>query len=67
MARAEQGLFTSSLPELYERVLVEPLFRPFAQEMLDRVALAPTERLLDVACGPATVGSTWLRAAPSAP
>jgi ubiquinone/menaquinone biosynthesis C-methylase UbiE len=51
MATAEQSLFTSSLPELYERFLVEPLFRPFAQELLDRTALAPNERLLDLACG----------------
>src|SRR5262245_6366072 len=51
MATAEQGLFTASLPELYERFLVEPLFRPFAEELLDRTALAPTARLLDVACG----------------
>src|SRR5262245_26258918 len=51
MATVEQGLFTSSLPELYERFLVEPLFRPFAQELLDRIALAPNDRLLDLACG----------------
>jgi ubiquinone/menaquinone biosynthesis C-methylase UbiE len=51
MATAEPGLFTSSLPELYERFLVEPLFRPFAQELLDRTAFAPTDRLLDVARG----------------
>jgi SAM-dependent methyltransferase len=48
---AEQGLFTASLPELYERFLVEPLFRPFVQALLDRIAPAPTDRLLDVACG----------------
>jgi hypothetical protein len=51
MATAEQGVLTSSLPELYERLLVEPLFRPFAQELLDRTALSANERLLDVACG----------------
>src|SRR5262245_18590962 len=51
MATAEQRLSTSSLPELYERFLVEPVFRPFAQELLDRTALAAAERLLDVACG----------------
>lgn len=51
MATAEQGLFTSSPPERYERFLVEPLFRPFAQELLERTSLAPTARLLDVACG----------------
>jgi ubiquinone/menaquinone biosynthesis C-methylase UbiE len=51
MTTAQQGLFTSSLPELYERFLVQPLFRPFAQEILDRTAVRPTDRLLDVACG----------------
>jgi ubiquinone/menaquinone biosynthesis C-methylase UbiE len=48
---ASQGLFTSSLPELYERFLVEPLFRPFAEELLNRASLRPQDRLLDVACG----------------
>jgi ubiquinone/menaquinone biosynthesis C-methylase UbiE len=51
MATAEQGVLTSSLPELYERLLVEPVFRPFAQELLDRTALSANARLLDVACG----------------
>jgi ubiquinone/menaquinone biosynthesis C-methylase UbiE len=51
MATAEQGVLTSSLPELYERLLVGPLFRPFAQELLDRTALSANARLLDVACG----------------
>jgi ubiquinone/menaquinone biosynthesis C-methylase UbiE len=48
---ATADLFTLSLPELYERFLVEPLFRPFAEELLDRTGLAGAERLLDVACG----------------
>jgi ubiquinone/menaquinone biosynthesis C-methylase UbiE len=48
---ASPGLFTASLPELYERFLVEPLFRPFAQTLLERAALGRSERLLDVACG----------------
>ena len=48
---ASPGLFTAALPELYERFLVEPLFRPFAQTLIDRVALGAGERLLDVACG----------------
>jgi SAM-dependent methyltransferase len=51
MATVGHVLSTLSLPELYERFLVEPLFRPFAQELLDRTGLAPAERLLDVACG----------------
>jgi ubiquinone/menaquinone biosynthesis C-methylase UbiE len=41
----------SSLPEAYERWLVGPLFRPFAEEILDGLALSPGNRLLDIACG----------------
>jgi ubiquinone/menaquinone biosynthesis C-methylase UbiE len=51
MATPSQGLFTASLPELYERFLVEPLFRPFGEALLDRAALTDSDRLLDVACG----------------
>ena len=51
MAASSQGIFAGSLPEIYERVLVGPLFRPFAQEVLGRVAVAQNDRLLDVACG----------------
>jgi ubiquinone/menaquinone biosynthesis C-methylase UbiE len=46
-----QNPFTSSLPELYERFLVGPLFRVFAEELLDRVGLGEDHRILDVACG----------------
>lgn len=38
-------------PEVYERALVGPLFTPWARTLLARVPLAPTTRLLDVACG----------------
>jgi len=40
-----------SLPEAYERFLVEPLFRPFAEELLNRLNPGPHDSLLDVACG----------------
>jgi trans-aconitate methyltransferase len=43
--------FTGSLPEMYERFLVAPVFRPFAQALLDRVGVTDDDRLLDVACG----------------
>jgi ubiquinone/menaquinone biosynthesis C-methylase UbiE len=36
---------------MYERSLVEPLFRPWAELLLDRAAIAPEMRVLDVACG----------------
>ena len=40
-----------SFPRLYERCLVEPLFQPWAQLLLERADLAPTQRVIDVACG----------------
>jgi SAM-dependent methyltransferase len=41
----------ASFPEMYERWLVGPLFRPFAEDLLARVEPAPGDRVLDVACG----------------
>ena len=40
-----------SFPEMYEQALVGPLFRPWAEDVLEEVGLSPGERLLDVACG----------------
>ncbi|HTS89867.1 MAG TPA: methyltransferase domain-containing protein [Gemmatimonadales bacterium] len=40
-----------SFPELYEQVLVGPLFGPWADPLLDEAGLAPSDRVLDVACG----------------
>jgi len=51
MATPSQRVFTASLPEYYERALVGPLFRPFAEVLLHRVAVLSGDRLLDVACG----------------
>jgi ubiquinone/menaquinone biosynthesis C-methylase UbiE len=39
------------MPEMYERFLVSPLFRPFAEELLAQASLREGDRLLDVACG----------------
>lgn len=41
----------ASFPEMYERFLVGPLFRPWAELTLDEVKLSPGDRVLDVACG----------------
>lgn len=41
----------SSLAEAYESVLVEPLFRPWAGELLQRAELKAGDRVLDIACG----------------
>ena len=40
-----------TFPEIFEQALVGPLFRPFAELILDDVALADGDRVLDVACG----------------
>ena len=40
-----------SFPELYERVLVGPLFRPWVEALLDDAQLSAGERVLDIACG----------------
>jgi ubiquinone/menaquinone biosynthesis C-methylase UbiE len=40
-----------SFPELYERELAAPLFRPWAELTIDEVGLAAGDRVLDVACG----------------
>jgi len=49
---SEANLFSSmTFPEIYERILVQPLFRPFAEELVARLEPAAGDSLLDVACG----------------
>jgi ubiquinone/menaquinone biosynthesis C-methylase UbiE len=49
---SEAHLFSSmTFPEIYERILVQPLFRPFAEELLARLRPALNDSLIDVACG----------------
>lgn len=40
-----------SFPEMYEGSLVGPLFRPFAEQLIETMKIAAGERVLDVACG----------------
>lgn len=40
-----------SFPEMYERWLVGPLFRPFAETIILDLDLSPGESVLDIACG----------------
>jgi ubiquinone/menaquinone biosynthesis C-methylase UbiE len=40
-----------SFPEMYERWLVGPLFKPWAEMTFDQLALSPRDRVLDIACG----------------
>jgi ubiquinone/menaquinone biosynthesis C-methylase UbiE len=40
-----------SFPEMYEQWLVAPLFRPFAEAIVDEMRLSAGDRVLDIACG----------------
>lgn len=49
---SEAQLFVATtFTEIYERVLVGPLFRPFAEQLVARVAPARGDSVIDVACG----------------
>jgi ubiquinone/menaquinone biosynthesis C-methylase UbiE len=49
---SEAQLFVATtFTEIYERVLVGPLFRPFAEQLVTRVAPNRGDRVIDVACG----------------
>jgi ubiquinone/menaquinone biosynthesis C-methylase UbiE len=49
---SEAQLFVATtFTEIYERVLVEPLFRPFAEQLVARVAPRHGDSVIDVACG----------------
>lgn len=41
----------ATFPEMYERWLVGPLFRPWAETTLEEVELSSGDRVLDIACG----------------
>ena len=49
---SEARLFSATtFTEIYERSLVGPLFRPFAEQLFARLAPNPDDSLIDVACG----------------
>jgi ubiquinone/menaquinone biosynthesis C-methylase UbiE len=49
---SEAQLFaTMTFPEIYERVLVGPLFRPFAEALIAQLDPRMGDSLIDVACG----------------
>ena len=51
MRPEEQWQVSGSAPEAYEHYLVPTLFTPWAEDLVDRMALRPGERVVDVACG----------------
>lgn len=40
-----------SFPQMYERSLVAPLFKPWAEILIERAGVVPATSVLDVACG----------------
>ena len=49
---SEAPLFVATaVTEIYERVLVAPLFRPFAEQLVTRAGLHAGDSVIDVACG----------------
>ncbi len=51
----EQWQLPAGVPELYQRHLVPVMTAPWAADLVERVAVAPGERVLDVACGTGVV------------
>jgi ubiquinone/menaquinone biosynthesis C-methylase UbiE len=51
MALPAYAMNQSNFAEMYEAWLVQPLFRPWAEVLLESVALGSGDRVLDIACG----------------
>src|SRR5919106_2329164 len=51
MSLPSYAMNQASFPEMYERWLVGPLFRPWAEMTLDELDLSSGDRVLDIACG----------------
>ncbi len=51
MSSQEQWQLAGIAPESYERYLVPGIFRPWAEDLIEQIALQPGECVLDVACG----------------
>lgn len=48
----------SSFPDMYERHLVGPLFRPWAEMIIEEIELSRGDLVLDIACGTGIVART---------
>jgi ubiquinone/menaquinone biosynthesis C-methylase UbiE len=56
MALPNYAMNQQGFTEMYERWLVGPLFRPFAEIIIRDLDLSPGESVLDIACGTGIVG-----------
>src|SRR5512143_2966293 len=55
MTAAEQWQLSGSAAERYERVVARYILGPWAPLLVERAAVVPGERVLDVACGTGVV------------
>jgi ubiquinone/menaquinone biosynthesis C-methylase UbiE len=51
MSLPSYAMNQASFPEMYERWLVGPLFRPWAEALVEEMRVAASDRVLDIACG----------------
>jgi ubiquinone/menaquinone biosynthesis C-methylase UbiE len=51
MSLPSYAMNQESFPEMYERQLVGPLFRPWVDAIIDETGIAAPGRVLDIACG----------------
>jgi SAM-dependent methyltransferase len=63
---AEQARWVGSMPEVYERCLVGPVFRPFARELARRAARESPRRVLELAAGTGAVTRELVARCPDA-
>jgi len=64
-AHGTDQVFSGSIPELYDTLLVPLIFEPYALDMAARAASCKPQRMLEVAAGTGAVTRALARALPA--